>query len=427
MIKRIAKFFVLVIVGMLVVCLVWWVRTAPPEYLQIAPAYVMGEVPASIVAVTAPGDPIGDTMETVALEIRGYDDVVLPEDRGRAFVTGRDGWIWIVDLETGEAEHFVDAPLMASGALERPGVDDQLCFCASYLFGETYPENERVGLYQVDINTKEITTLVLRVPLPPDPPVPASGNQGTFYTRATEKPLAVADMDDTNSRPIVFCNDVDVSSDGQRFYFSEPFSYEGASMGGGAVGEAITLGNNGRLWKYDAEAHTVSLVAHGYHFVDGVLLEESEQDGAMREHAVLITETTKFRILRLNLEGDHAGQDEVVWDALPAMPDGLERDAAGNIWVGMIKQRSGVVTWAHAHPWIKPLMLRLPLEMLPVPTITSVMALSPDGSEPLWYAEHPGTKIQDIAAVIPGEKWVYLANFTNDTPGLHRIPNPLLK
>ena len=427
MIKRLFKIFLFVTLVVIVITLVWWVGTTPPDYLRSAPAYVIGEVPESILKVKASGDPIGDTLITIAPEIRGYDDVILQEDKGRAFVTGRDGWIWIVDLETGEAEQFVDAPLMAAGAHELPGDEDKICFCSSYLYGSTYPDDERVGLYQVDLNTKEITPLALRVPLPPEPPIPTGTNQGTFYTRATEKPLAMADMDDSNSRPIVFCNDVAVSSDGLRFYFSEPFSYEGASMGGGAVGEAITLGNNGRLWKYDAEAQTVSLVAHGYNFVDGVLLEESEQNGVTREHAVLISETTKFRLLRLHLEGEKAGEDEVVWDALPAMPDGLERDAAGNIWIGMIKQRSGLITWIHANPWIKPLMLRLPLELLPVPTVTSVFVISPDGATPLWYAEHPGTKIQDIAVVIPGKTDIYLANFAEETPGLHRMPNPLLK
>ncbi len=413
------------VVGFILIIAIWWVASAPPAHLVIAPAYIIGETRADLLAVWAEGDPIGETMTTFAENIPGYDDVVLQEHLGRAFVTGRDGWIWKVDLETREAEQFVDVPLMAAGAHELPGDDDVICFCSSFLYETEYPEDERVGLYQLDVRTKEVTPLLLRVPIPPEIAPWREGDEitkGIVFTEISETRLALADMNDANSRPIAFCNDFDISADGKRFYFSEPFAYEGASMGGGAVGEAISMGNNGRLWSYDAETESAALVAQEYNFIDGVLIEDL---AGGREQSVLVTETTKFRILRLFISGDRAGQEEVVWDALPALADGLERDAEGNIWVGMIKQRSGLLTWAHANPWIKPLMLRLPLELLPVPTVTGVMALSPDAATPLWYAEHPGTHVHDIAAVIPGEEGIYLANFSDETPGLHRIENPL--
>jgi sugar lactone lactonase YvrE len=419
--KRFRKLVMVFVVALIVVAAVWWIATAPPSYLKIAPRYVMGPVPEGIAQVTAMGDPIGESLETIAPNVPGYDDVVLQEDLGRAFVTARDGWIWRVDLESGEAEPFVDVPLMASGAHVMPGDPKTLCFCASHLYGATYPEDEQAGLYRLDVETKEIEPVVLRTPIPPDVPQPAQGNEGTVYTADTEQVLAVASMNDGNSRPIAFCNDFDISADGQRFYFSEPFAYEGASMGGGATGEAITLGLNGRLWKYDAEKDEVALAAHGYNFVDGVLLENG---AGGREQSVLITETTKFRIMRLRLAGERAGRDEIVWEALPSMPDGLDRDRDGRIWVGMIKQRTGFITTVHANPWLKPLLLRLPLEMLPVPTVTGVLALSPDASSALWYAEHPATRVQDIAVVVPGESHVYLANFSDERPGLHRMAYP---
>lgn len=399
----------------------WWASSAPPDHLVIAPPYAMGPVPESILEAEDSGDPIGVEIETFAPSIAGYDDVVVMEERGRAYVTAQDGWIWEVNLETGEAERFVDAPLMAAGAHEIPGKESAIAFCASYLHGQSYPENETPGLYRLDLQTKTVSPIARRVPIPPPDAAPPPGNEGVIYALESEEPLAMDAMDDTNSRPIAFANDFAVSSDGQRFYFSEPFAYEGASMGGGTVAEAISLGDNGYLWKVDVAAQTVALVAQDYHFVDGVLLEE--ENGV--EQSVLITETPKFRIMRIFLKGERAGEDEIVWDSLPGMPDGMDRDAEGNIWIGMLKMRSGLITWAHANPWIKPLMLRIPADKLPVSLDTAVLALSPDASTPLWYAEHPGTKITDIAVAIPTNDHIYLANFSQLTPGVHRIPNPL--
>jgi len=146
---------------------------------------------------------------------------------------------------------------------------------------------------------------------------------------------AIDDHDPATSRDIAFCNDLDVSRDGRRIYFSEPFAWPGASMGGGAFREAIALGRNGRLWLVDLERGTVSLVAQDYTFIDGVLLEYGPKPGA-REQSVLVSETVKFRILRLDLDGT---RDEVLWDSLPGLPDGLDRDAQGRVWVGLVKTR----------------------------------------------------------------------------------------
>lgn len=422
MFKRLALGFVVLAVAAVLGFVAWWISSTPPDHLTLAKPYEMGPVPASILAVQASGDPIGLELETMAPSIAGYDDVVIFEERGRAYVTAQDGWIWEVNLETGEAERFVDAPLMAAGAHEIPGEESTIGFCASYLHGQTYPDTETPGLYRLDLETKTITPLALRVPLPPEGVKPPAGNEGVVYTPETEQPLAMDAMDETNSRPIAFANDFAVSSDGKRFYFSEPFAYEGASMGGGTVGEAISLGDNGYLWKVDTAKRTVALVAQDYHFVDGVVLEEDE---AGVEQSVLFTETPKFRIMRAYLGGERAGEDEIVWDSLPGMPDGMDRDAEGNLWIGMLKMRSDLITWAHANPWIKPLMLRIPAEKLPVSLDTAVLTLSPDASIPLWYAEHPGTKITDIAVAIPTRDHIYLANFSRLTPGVHRIPNPL--
>jgi hypothetical protein len=55
---------------------------------------------------------------------------------------------------------------------------------------------------------------------------------------------------------------------------------------------------------------------------------------------------------------------------------------------------------------------------------TSLILLSPDASTPLWFTQHYQTRVNDIAAVTPGKLGLYLANFSDKTPGLHRMDNP---
>ena len=66
------------------------------------------------------------------------------------------------------------------------------------------------------------------------------------------------------------------------------------------------------------------------------------------------------------------------------MPDGMDRDADGRIWLAMFADRSPVLTWVHENAWIKPLVMRLPAALLLAQTQrTGVVVLSPDGSKPL--------------------------------------------
>ena len=280
------------------------------------------------------------------------------------------------------------------------------------------PKDEKVGLYKLNVATKEVTPLLVRVPKTEGATAP------TVYAGSTEKRFQLSEMDDTNSREIFVCNDAAVSADGKRIYFTESYRQPGATMGGLAcLTPMIMLGSTGSLWMLDTENQTVSLIASGYTFTDGILVEG---DGSKPEETVLLTDNFRFQIHRIHVSGDKAGHSEIVWRSLPGLVDGLHRDAEGRIWVSLITKRGPQLSWIHANPQIKPLLMKHP-QLISLPSVTSILVLSSDASTPLWYAEHYQTRVHDIAAITPGKEGIYLANFSTETPGFHRIDNPFDK
>ncbi|CAB1081642.1 hypothetical protein D1AOALGA4SA_9288 [Olavius algarvensis Delta 1 endosymbiont] len=383
---------------------------------QIPPKFEVGPIPQSILDVKTDGDFIYDTVYTIAPELEGYDDVLLEEDLGIAYATGRDGWIWKVDLKTGKAGRFVDVPVMAAGIHRIHGEKSKVIITCSRRGGGTYPESEKVGLYTLDLATKEVTPLVTRVPHSKDVSKP------TVYATAKQHRVGVDSLDESNSRLLAICNDAAVSADGKRVYFTESYVADGATMGGpNTIVTVIMLGNSGRLWMYDAEDQTVGLVANGYAFTDGILMEG---DGKGREASVLLTDNVRFQIHRVHLAGARAGESEVLWKDLPGLADGMRRDSKGRIWVTFIAERGPQLTWAHANPEVKPFLMKHP-QLISLAATNSLLLLSPDASTPLWLTSHFQTRVTAIAAVTPGKSGLYLSNFSEKTPGLHRIDIPV--
>jgi hypothetical protein len=388
----------------------------PDNDQEITPKFEVGPIPQSILDVETDGDFIYDTVKTIAPEIGGYDDVLLKEDQGVAYTTGRDGWIWKVDLNAETGERFVDVPVMAAGLHHIPGEDTKVYTTNSRRGGQTYPEGDKVGVYTLDLVTKEVTAVVTRVPHSADVSEP------TVFATADQERVGVASLDESNSRLVDVCNDAAVSADGKRVYFTESYRADGATMGGPiGLRPVIMLGNSGRLWMYDAEDQTVGLVANGYAFTDGILMEG---DGVGVEESVLLTDNPRFQIHRVHLAGARAGESELIWKDLPGLVDGMRRDSKGRIWVTLITARSPQITYAHANPEVKPFLMKHP-QLIAFGASTNLLLLSPDASTPLWFTRHYQTRVTACAAVTPGRAGLYLANFSESTPGLHRIDAPL--
>lgn len=393
----------------------WWIYSAPPPHIRIAPALRFDPATTQVIAAVDRTADFVAEFEHLPSALPGHDDVVFMADGVTALASAVDGRIWRIDLRTQTAEPFADPPLMAAGMHEAPGDPERIYFCASRFFGQTSGADERVGLYSLNVKTRAITPVVLEVP--------ATGiGAPVVYADEDARAPELRPGRTTASRPLAFCNDLEISEDGRRIYFTEPFSYAGAAMGGGTALEAVSLGGNGRIWRHDLDSGATRLVVEGFHFPDGILYDL--HPGEARESSLIVSQTPMFRLTRFFLSGPKAGTAQTVIDGLTGMPDGLDRDRENRIWTGLLKQRSGLLTWLHSNAWIKPLFLRLPLHRVPQPHWTGVLGLSPDGATPLYFASYTGPQFSDIASVIHGPDGLYLTPIKTTQPGLVRLPYP---
>ena len=393
----------LIIVLVLAVLVVgWWVMETPRSEIQIADSISIDRTTeAAIRAVDKSGEFAG-ALEQFPSKVPAFDDAVFLQDGTTALVTATDGQIWRLHLGNHSGEPLVDPPLMAYGIHEAPGDPNHIYFCASRSYSAAAP-SERVGLYRLSLDTRKVEPLVLDVPM---------------TDLMNERPIVYADNDTgapelepgtpSPARPLIVCDNLEVSEDGRRIYFSEPFDYSGASVDD-ALDEAIALAPNGRLWRYDLDTRTTRLIAEGFHFINGVLYDL--HPGQPREESVLVTQTSLFRLTRFYLRGPKAGKDEVVLDGITGLNDGMDRDASGRIWLALFSNRTALLTWVHEHAWIKPLLMRVPARLLmALPQKTGVLVVSPDGRTPIYSALYDGDVLASVASAVPSSGGVYLAN-----------------
>lgn len=401
---------------------VWWVAAAPRAEIRCCVAGSIQIDPATEQA-TAAVDRSADFaagLESFASDLPAYDDAAFLDGGATALVTAHDGKVWTLDPATLSAQPLVDVPLMAWGIHEAPDQPALAYVCASGSYGAR-PPGEHAGLYRLNVETRVVEPLTLRVP--------ATGN-------AHDAPIVYADGDaaapelkrdgsGSPSRPIAVCDNLEVSADGRRIYFSEPFAYENASVDD-AIDEAVSLAGNGRLYRYDLDSGTTRLIAEGFHFINGVLYDPHA--GAERETSIVVTQTSLFRLARFFLTGPKAGSAEIVIDGLPGTPDGMDRDGAGRIWLAMFVERTRLLTWVHEHAWIKPLVMRVPTRLLlSQQQRTGVVVLSPDGRRPLYAAFYEGDKLFSIASAVPSATGIYLANVALDDSDRGRMGIQRLK
>jgi sugar lactone lactonase YvrE len=170
--------------------------------------------------------------------------------------------------------------------------------------------------------------------------------------------------------PFRFADDLTVTQDGSKVYFTDASSKFGY---GHSTDDIIEHEGHGRFLVYDFSTGRTDVLLKGMQFANGVALGPDEA-------FVLVNETGNYRIVRYWLKGDKAGSSGIFADNLPGFPDNITFNGSRRFWVAIYAPRTPIADRLAPYPYLRKMVMR-GLRFLPPPVKPQAFALAfdPDG------------------------------------------------
>jgi len=219
-------------------------------------------------------------------------------------------------------------------------------------------------------------------------------------------------MTGCDGEEMVFTDDLDVSVDGVVYVSDASSRYDQHHW----KMDLLENRPHGRLLSYDLRSGACETVLDDLYFANGVALSP---DGSF----VLVNETSRYRVTKVWLRGERAGQREVVARNLPGFPDGISRGSGGVYWVALASPRLPAMDWTSDSPFLRRLIVRLPSWLKPAPAQHPwVLGIDEEG-EVLDGLQAPhGQRVAVTTRVqeVDGTGWLGSLEWA----GIARVPRP---
>lgn len=200
---------------------------------------------------------------------------------------------------------------------------------------------------------------------------------------------------------IRFANNPHCASDGTIYWSDSTTRWDFEDY----LGDFLEHRRTGRLFATrDGETR---LLLRDLAFANGVTLDPDET-------FVLVAETSEYRITRLWLGGDRAGQRDTFAENLPGFPDNLTTSDDGTIWCALANPRDTRLDRLASFPLVRKLVWNLPESLRPDETFYGhVLAFDLDGRL-LRSLQDPDGGYAKITGVREHDGWLYLASIDQD-------------
>lgn len=207
--------------------------------------------------------------------------------------------------------------------------------------------------------------------------------------------------------PLTFTDDLDIAADGKIYFTDASTKYHQPDY----VLDLLEGRPYGRLYVYDPETKTAKVVLDNLYFANGVALSRNQD-------AVFVAETYRYRIRKVWISGEKVGQNEIIADNLPGLPDNINSDRNGTIWLAMPSPRKPIADVSARHPWMRELMVRLPRAFWPKPDRYGLVVAIDENGKILKSLHDPsGDHLRMITSVTPYQGKLYFGSLENDRIG----------
>ncbi|XP_027979515.1 adipocyte plasma membrane-associated protein isoform X2 [Eumetopias jubatus] len=223
-----------------------------------------------------------------------------------------------------------------------------------------------------------------------------------------EVKLLISSETPIEGRKMSFVNDLTITQDGRKIYFTDSSSKWQRRDYLLLVMEGT---DDGRLLEYDTETKEVKVLLDQLRFPNGVQLSPAED-------FVLVAETTMARIRRFYLSGLMKGGADLFVENLPGFPDNIRPSSSGGYWVSMATIRFNpgfsMLDFLSERPYIKRMIFKLFSQetvMKFVPRYSLVLELSDSGAFRRSLHDPDGQVASYISEVHEHDGHLYLGSF----------------
>ena len=197
-----------------------------------------------------------------------------------------------------------------------------------------------------------------------------------------------------------FTDDLDVAADGT-VYFTDASVKYGVKHWKLDIMESRP---NGRLCTWDPKTYQTKQVLGEMYFANGVAIDPEQQ-------FVLVNETSRYRVRKVWIAGDKAGQNEMLIENLPGFPDNISTGTKGVFWIAIGSPRNAPLDAMAGAPFLRKVTMRLPEALQPQPEKTArAIGVDEDGKVVADLFDPNGEKVFLVTAVVERKGQLYFGS-----------------
>lgn len=211
--------------------------------------------------------------------------------------------------------------------------------------------------------------------------------------------------------PLGVCNNAAVASDGTIWFTDSSQRWSLAEHETDLLEHAGT----GRLCRLEAGASAAEVVFEGLQFPNGVAL-------APDETFLLVAQTGRYAIDRVQLSGNRAGATTPFVENLPGFPDNLSTGPTGTFWCALVAPRNPALDRLLPLHAARILVANAPDRLKPKPARYAAVAGFDADGRVVANLQGPSGRYAQVTGARERDGWLCLGSLTEDA--VARVPLP---